>query len=84
MAVVAVEVGGFRVLGEAVEIREEIGRVLAGGDGGFLGTGLGLAEEIVDESLRVDFFLDEERRGGDFERGGGFPAQNACGCRKGI
>ena len=79
-----VEVGGFRVFGEAVEIGEEIRGVLAGGDGGFLGAGLGLAQEIIDERFWMDFFLDEKGRGLDFERGGGFAAPDELGIEIGI
>ncbi len=74
----------FASLGRPLKIREEIGRVLAGGDGGFLGAGFGLAQKIVDKGLRVDFFLDEEGRGLDLERCGGFPAPNELGIEVGV
>ena len=79
MTLVAVEIGGFRVFGQAVEIREEIRRVLAGIDGIGFFPDFRLAQEIVDECLGMDFFLDEERRCLDFERGGGFPPPDELG-----
>ena len=59
-----VELGGAGVLGQAVEIGEEVNL----GRGG-LGAGLGLAEEVVNQDLGMDLFLDVERRGRDDEVG---------------
>ena len=58
-----VELGLVRALGDAVEIGEEIGREVALVVLAFLG----LLQQVVDERLRVDFFLNVEWRGIDDE-----------------
>ena len=61
--VVGVELGLVRALGNAVEVGEEIGREVAV----VMLLFLGLAQQVVDERLGVDLFLDVERRGVDDE-----------------
>ena len=59
-----VELGGAGVLGQAVEIGEEVNL----GRGG-LGAGLGLTEQVVNQDFGVDLFLDVEGRRGHDEVG---------------
>jgi hypothetical protein len=59
---VLVELGGAGVVGQAVEVGEEV-NLRRGGSG----AGLGLAAAVVNEGLGMDLFLDIERRGGDDE-----------------
>lgn len=63
--VVLVELGlcVFLLFGQAVEVCEEVGLVA----GFFGGDFLGFAQEVVDEDLGVDLFLDVEGRGADNE-----------------
>jgi hypothetical protein len=61
--VVGVELGLVRAFGDGVEVGEEVGRELAVA----VLLLLGLAQEVVDEGLGVDLFLDVERRGVDDE-----------------
>ena len=61
--VVLVELGLVHAVRDAVEVGEEIGRELPG----FVLALARSAQQIVDERLRMDFFLDVERRGVDDE-----------------
>jgi hypothetical protein len=61
--VVGIELGLVRALGDAVEVGEEVGGELAV----VVLLLLGLAQQVVDERLGVDFFLDVKRRGVDDE-----------------
>ena len=61
--VVLVELGLVHAVRDAVEVGEEIGRELPG-----LVLALArVAQQVVDEHLRMDFFLDVKRRGVDDE-----------------
>jgi hypothetical protein len=64
VGVVLVEFSGAGVVGQAVEVGEEVNLRGAGG-----GAGLGLAEEVVNEDLGMDLFLDVKRRRGHDEVG---------------
>ena len=58
-----VELGLVHAERDAVEVGEEIGREIPG----FVLTLPRLAQEVVDERLRMDFFLNVKRRGVDDE-----------------
>jgi hypothetical protein len=55
---VLVELGLVHALGDAVEVREQVGDDLPG----LVADLLGLAQQVVDQRLRVDLLLDVERR----------------------
>ena len=61
--VVGVELGLVSALGHAVEVGEEVGREHPG----FVLAFLRLAQQVINERLGVDLFLDVERRGVDDE-----------------
>ena len=58
-----IELGLVRALGDAVEVGEEVGREVAV----VVLLLLGLTQQVVDDGLGVDLFLDVERRGVDDE-----------------
>jgi hypothetical protein len=78
--VLAEEVGVADEEALLVGVGEEVGRFAAG----VLGIALGLAEQVVDEGLGVDLFLDVERRRGDVERDIALAASDELGIEIGI